>query len=430
MKIRRYVTANMRTAIREVRNDLGPDAVILSNRPVPEGVEVTAAIDYEDGRADGPGDGRAEVRADGLGAGAPPKRSGPSGLAGLSGPFGAGPEPTTLRSTLDSGVDRLRGAGADVTGPAQNSLTEVREEIRNLRGLLEEQLVRLAWDEIGRRQPRQADALRQLVALGIDRDVAIDVVRSLPEGGLATSVSSQVREALTARLRTTPGDVLETGGAVALLGPTGVGKTTTAAKLAARFAIRRGPRAVALITTDSYRIGAHEQLRSFARIMDIAVRVANDESELRVALEHFSERDLVLIDTAGLSQRDARYADQASLIGRISARVTKYVVLSATAQPRGAEETLAALGSVAVDGCVVTKVDESVSLGPVLGALVEHDLPIAYFTDGQRVPEDLRRGDPPALVELANTLVSDAPPVPGVDLAAVAERTFEESLHV
>ena len=204
MKIRRYVTADMRTAIREVRNDLGPDAVILSNRPVPEGVEVTAAIDYEDGRADGPGDGgRAEVRADGLGAGAAPSRSGASGLAGLSGPFGAAPEPTTPRSTRDSGVDRLRSAGvdragADLAGPAQNSLTEVREEIRSLRGLLEEQLVRLAWDEIGRRQPGRADALRQLVALGIDRDVAIDVVRSLPEGGLATSVSSQVRDALTA----------------------------------------------------------------------------------------------------------------------------------------------------------------------------------------------------------------------------------------
>ena len=197
---------------------------------------------------------------------------------------------------------------------------------------------------------------------------------------------------------------LEQGGVFALLGPTGVGKTTTVAKLAARFAISHGSEHVALVTTDSYRIGAHEQLRSFARIIDIPMRVANDEGELSLSLEHFYDRRLVLIDTAGMSQRDVRFAEQAAHMRRGSPRVRNYLVLSATTQFTGLREAVQAFGQAPIDGCVITKLDECTSLGAVLTVLLEHDMPAAYVADGQRVPEDVAPAEADTLVARAVAL--------------------------
>ena len=203
-------------------------------------------------------------------------------------------------------------------------------------------------------------------------------------------------------------DLLTEGGVIAVLGPTGVGKTTTVAKLAARFALRHGANEVALVTTDSYRVGAHEQLGAFAQIMGIPVRVAHDIHELRSALEHYCAHKLVIIDTAGMSQRDVRFAQQAALIREGSPLVKLLLVLSANAQYLALEEAVAAFGQAGVDGCVVSKIDEAADLGGALSVLCRHGIPAAYLTNGQRVPEDISSARGHLLVTRAVTLAREA----------------------
>ena len=223
-------------------------------------------------------------------------------------------------------------------------------------------------------------------------------------------------------MRSHPGhgdDLTERGGVVALLGATGVGKTTTVAKLAARFAIRHGPHHVALITTDSYRVGAQEQLRTFGRIIDIPVMVANDSRELGQALEQFYDRRLVLVDTAGMSQRDRRFGEQINLIRAGSPRVRNFLVVSAGTEYAANAEAVAAFGPSALDAIVVTKTDECTSLGGALSTSLGHDIPIAYLSDGQRVPEDLSVAQPEDILSRAARIVESAEATPPVlDLAS------------
>jgi len=184
-------------------------------------------------------------------------------------------------------------------------------------------------------------------------------------------------------------DFLEQGGVIALIGATGVGKTTTIAKLAARYALRHGSERVAMVTTDGYRIAAHEQLRTYGRILDIPVRIANTHDELVEALKMLSDRDLVLVDTAGMSQRDIRLTEQFQLIKQSSPSIKTYLVLSTTTHRAGLREIAKAFGEVKLDGCILTKLDETTSLGGALSTVMENDLPVSYVSDGQRVPEDI-----------------------------------------
>ena len=253
--------------------------------------------------------------------------------------------------------------------------------------------------------------MQQLTDLGLTQSVAAGISDQIDES-VADSQAAWRRGLglLAHQVQIMEDDLLDEGGVVALLGPTGVGKTTTAAKLAARFALRHGAGEVALITTDSYRVGAHEQLGAFAQIMGIPVRVANDLHELRSALEHYCGQRLVLIDTAGTSQRDVRFAEQATLIRDGSPLVKTLLVLSANAQYLVGEEAFRAFGRAGVDGCVISKVDESTSLGPVLSVLCQHRIPAAYLTHGQRVPEDISSARAHLLVTRAVTLGQQQPP--------------------
>jgi len=362
VKIKRYVAPDMRQALRTVRDAQGPDAVILSTRKVEGGVEVVAAVDYDE----------APIRA---AAELPPDPP---------------PRPRAPTSPGQAAAIGVRPFGPEEAGGEESSVAALREEVRSIRSLLERQLSGLAWGELGRRQPQRAALLRRLAELELHPRLVRELVAQVPP---ATDLEAAWRQALGVLAHWLPvgdADLLDQGGVVALLGSTGVGKTTTVAKIAARFAMRHGAEQVALLTTDSFRVGAVEQLRTYARLMGIPVRVVGARDELRTALEDLSGRRLVLIDTAGMSQRDIRLSEQLALLQGGSPAVRAFLVLSATAQRPALEEVVTAFRGAPLEGCIVTKLDEATGLGGVLSVVVEQRLRVAYVSDGQRVPEDLR----------------------------------------
>jgi flagellar biosynthesis protein FlhF len=212
-----------------------------------------------------------------------------------------------------------------------------------------------------------------------------------------------LKAAITHNLKVddTESDVIERGGVVALVGPTGVGKTTTVAKLAAHAVLRFGASNVALLSTDSYRIGAHEQLRIYGRILNVPVYAIKEESELDMTLADLQRSHLVLVDTVGMSQRDRNLPDQIKFLCGDNRQVKRQLILPATAQGVTLDDIVRAHQGVGLDGCILTKVDESVSLAPAIDCLIRHGLKLHYVTNGQRVPEDIRTANAAYLVDRA-----------------------------
>lgn len=386
MRIKGYFAPDMRQALRRIREEMGPDAVILSHHQRDGGVEITAAVDYDDRWL------RKTSKDQAGGSEAPAK-----GSAGVESHPGAG----SVVAVPDIEPQSVPAAAKQPAVSGEVALEAMGQEIKALRSLLEHQLSGIAWGEFDRRHPLRATLVRRLMELGLSHGVAQALIKDLPSMGDLHSAWRMALGFLAHRLVVVEDEILAHGGIVALLGPTGVGKTTTVAKLAARFALLHGPQHVALVTTDSYRVGAHEQLRTFGRIMDVPVRAADCLKELRQALDAFGNRRLVLIDTAGISQRDIGFSKQVSLIRSGSPAVKSYLVLSATTQILGLEQAVSAFRGAKLDGCVITKLDEATSIGAVLSIVVQHRIPVAYISHGQRVPEDISLAKPHRLVAQA-----------------------------
>ncbi len=371
MKIKRFFAPDMRQAIRLVREELGPDAVILSNRRVEGGVEIVSAVDYDEALL---GEALAEPAVAGGGE-APPETN--------------KPEPAAAP---------VRGP-ADIVWAQDPAIMAMQNEIKALRGMLEGQLSQLAWREMGRRQPLRAGLLKRLSVLGLDHELCLRLAERALESGDQEHLWERALGLLRDMLQVTDDDILSNGGVVALVGPTGVGKTTSVAKLAARFALRHGRRYVGLVSMDGFRIGGQEQLRTFGRILGVPVQTANTREELEAVLDDLSDRKLVLVDTAGISQRDLKLAERLATIERGKAPIKTYLVLSAAAQTRVQGEAVRAFGRIALDGCILTKLDETAGLGGVLSVLAGNRLPVAYLGNGQRVPEDMQPARTANLVE-------------------------------
>ncbi len=379
MKIKRFFASDIRQALRQVRESLGSDAVILSNKSVDGGVELVAAMDYDE-------------------AAFSASRAAETPMAGSS--FMPVDEQALSKTSLPN-IAQDQVPVARVEWSQDPVLVEMRHEMQALRRMMENQLSELTWHEMGARRPQSQELLRRLMALGLSPDICRQLVDRVED---AADLDQAWRKALYFLASDLPlqGDsLLDEGGVVALVGPTGVGKTTSIAKLAARFVLRHGPRQLALVSTDGYRIGAREQLNSYARILDVPVRCASSCEELGVTLNALTDKRLVLVDTAGMSQRDVRLSEQLSLLRAGNRKVRSLLTLSATTQQSALEQAIKAFGVTGPDGCILTKVDESALLGGSLSALIHSGLPLAFFTDGQKVPEDIH-------LARAHTLISRA----------------------
>ena len=304
------------------------------------------------------------------------------------------PEPVAIEASAPPTLVEMlaQAAGGHDDG---NLMSELRE----MRGLISSQLSSLARFDSFRRNPVQVRLLRQLIASGYSPILSRKLIERLPsdfhdadaEGWLRRSLSRLVRQVEPGKT------LLETGGIFALVGPTGVGKTTTTAKIAAQFALRYGVDSVGLLTVDAYRIGAQDQLRTFGRLLGVPVHVVHDAAGLAEFMSIFMRKKLVLIDTVGVGQRDERLS---GLLASLSARsIQRLLVLNAAAQTETLEEVISAYRGESLAGAVVSKLDEAVKPGGVTDCLIRHRLPLVGMADGQRVPEDWHFPDPVGLVE-------------------------------
>ncbi|MDP2901701.1 MAG: flagellar biosynthesis protein FlhF [Methylovulum sp.] len=465
MKIKRFFAKDIRQAMRMVKEELGADAVIMSNRTVDGGVEIVAAQDFD-----------AQMIHSQLNNNKPqeqtaaeqsPKPPAPEPKnTGLSN-FEAAKKhlhllsssrkqnadkpgtdtfplerpaarPNPIRPDIDQYVGyaekiQLRGKPEATTPPpsitplpaakgrpvfeiqmaeiqtaeikmaeiktaekpdgslSDKLLIEMSRELKSLRTALDSKLSGVGWTPGVQGSPIRIDLLQRLLGMGVSKKLSLKVANQLTDHHDSELAFVKAQEMLARSLPIAEDDLLESGGIAALVGPTGAGKTTTIAKLAAKFILRHGPRQVALITTDNYRIGAHEQINTYGRILDVPVRVATSATELRNLINGFADKRLILIDTAGMSHRDMKLAEQINTLKQSDVPIKSYLVMSAATEYKAMNEIIKAFQVFEPQASILTKLDEAVTLGPSISSIIEQSLPLFFVTDGQQVPEDMHK---------------------------------------
>ena len=357
MKVQRFTGLTAREALGLVKEGLGAEAMILSNRSVPEGVEILACCESD---------------------------------------FASAMERNVLAPTR--AADATEAVALSAADP--DGMQNLVSEIRTMRDALETQLAELTCITQQQRNPTRTGALKSLLAMGMSPSLARYLGDNMPpeqslESGLAWAQQTLVRNL---KVLSDESEVLDQNAVYALVGPTGVGKTTTTAKLAARCVMRHGAGKLALITTDGYRIGAHEQLRIYGRILGVMVHSVKDEVDLRLALDELKNKQTVLIDTVGMSQRDQMVAEQIAMLTQTQVPVKRLLCLNATCTIDTLNEVVHAYRGSGLAGCILTKIDEATSIGGVLDVVLRQKLKLFYVGTGQRVPEDLQLPNANALV--------------------------------
>ncbi|WP_019027031.1 flagellar biosynthesis protein FlhF [Colwellia piezophila] len=490
MKIRRFVAKDMRTALAQIKDELGVDAVIMSNKKIPEGVELMAAVDYNQAvppakfidktRQESNEElnplkprevsndvvrlGQQVVRqnqlssvdvnekisthtpSDSLSAllNRKVQKSVGQADAQISDEVNTG----SIEQQLKSFTDRLNHPTVDNSSPRQQPLTnsatvesdddditthtsaniaaspfaeevnhdvhvpsqdlaKMQQEMASIRSLLEHQVSGLMWQDMAQKDPQRAVLVNRLLALGLNEQIADQIAGYVPEQSHEKQAWEQAKQLIAQQINTTQNDIINRGGVVALVGPTGVGKTTTIAKLAAGFSQVHGSDQVALISTDTFRIAGFEQLATYGKIIGCQVSLAKDSQELDALLQQYAKKKLILIDTAGMGQRDLRLAEQlTALVSNARVRIRNYLVLAANTQQGVMQENVDRFKKVPLSGCIYTKLDESISIGEIITTSIQNGLPIGYLTDGQRVPEDIKVANAEKLVNLADKMAT------------------------
>ena len=366
MKVQRFIGINGREALGLVRMALGPEAMILSNRTVAQGIEILACSSKDF-----------------------------NGIIEST-------EQTISTPPILRTEPRINTSNAP-TSKMMPDISELMGELKAMRNSLESQIAEISWvGHPGKTQAKNG-ILRELLNLGFSASLSRYLSENAPaqmslEEGLQWS-----KNVLMRNLSVVSGEekFLDEGGVYALVGPTGVGKTTTTAKLAARYVMRHGTKNLALITTDGYRIGAHEQLRIYGKILGVMVHSVKDEVDLRIALEELKSKHMVLIDTVGMSQRDQMVTEQISMLNGTKFPVKRLLCLNTTSNIETLNEVVSAYRGSGVEGCILTKLDEAAVLSNTIDVVLRQKLRLFYIGTGQRVPEDLEVANAKFLVESA-----------------------------
>jgi flagellar biosynthesis protein FlhF len=400
MQIRRFRAPDMRQAIRKVRDAVGPDAVILSNQRLPTGeIEIVAALDYDGS----------------LPSSMTSKRSSASRSEPYADPSSDYLErierakqqtaPQANTSTIqseqfnksstaqfdmpplaeDKEDPRVEEALSVRNNDSAKQLREVELELQNVRAMLERRQNEGSGDsKISAVEQRAREKLKEL---GLSEFVVSRLIDDIDLKGREDDwnrLLAHLADYIPVRSSST-----ELKGCIAFMGPTGVGKTTSIGKIAAQHVLKHGSEGVVLITTDSYRIAAHEQLRTFGRILNVPVEVVNEYSDLNEVLAKYAHYSLVLVDTAGMNPRDSNLERQLLMMKRARASLKKLLVLPCTSQRQVLKTVVGIYSQVQLDGCVLSKLDESASLGEAISVVIEEGLPVVYIADGQRIPDDI-----------------------------------------
>lgn len=470
----------MRSALNQVKEELGPDAVIMSNKKTATGIEIVAAVDndsvsnaaqetaqqivaqpkqamsaYQDSVTEQNNEDKVASSLQELlsrqaqineSHSEPTKSTEPSAKSALANaslsqkaesefeqwlnkarstvvdqepeiqphsPVSVSPvaaEPVALQASLSSSMEDTQAESMvkepkAVDAGFDNEIASLKTEMHSIKELLQHQVSELMWQDMERKSPVKAMTISKLKDMGLSTHVSEHLTHFLSDDVGQQNAWPQMLDLLTQQLDTTSNEIITRGGVYSLVGATGVGKTTTIAKLAARYAQIHGADKVGLISTDSFRIGALEQLATYAKILGCPLKQAKNTEELSEAIYQLRNKKLVLIDTAGMSQRDIKLTERLNtLLTKSRVRIKNYLVLSATSQMSVLQESVQHFRSVPLSGCIFTKIDESLSLGELMSVAIHNRLPIGYLTNGQRVPEDIRVANSEKIVQKANQL--------------------------
>lgn len=409
MNVKKFTAHTSREAWRQVREALGPDAVILSNRTVNGMVEILALAPEDMSALAEP-----VVEKPASSAAAPAMRNA-GHVAMPQSPQAVSPvvKPTAAESDQAAGLAGALAASRD-SAPREPEpaagLAVVMNEIRSMRGMLESQLAEIAWSTQQKREPMKAMVMREMLSAGFSASLARYLTQNMPRNekdGIAWVKSVLARNLSVV---SNENEILDKGGVYALVGPTGVGKTTTTAKLAARCVMRHGAGKLALITTDGYRIGGYEQLRIYGKILGVMVHSVKDETDLRIALDELKNKHMVLIDTVGMGQRDKMVAEQIAMLSGADAKVKRLLCLASTSTGETLNEVVRSYQGDGLAGCIMTKLDEAATVGNVLDVMIRQKLNLYYVANGQRVPEDLHVPNRHYLVDRAFKLKRETAP--------------------
>ncbi len=377
----KFTGATSREVLRKVKQALGDDAVIIANRAVGNAIEVLA------------------VPAKALGfavedAGILPAKAGGSRVAAGAATITGKADKARIANAPQHEKSRIAAepVAAPVAAPVSadaGAVSDILNEIQRMRGVLQGELAALSVRDMQRSNPVATGILGELLCAGFSPATARMLTARLPAGETAEIARRRMSASLERRIAiASQDDMIERGGVFALIGPTGVGKTTTIAKLAARGVMRHGASSVALLTTDSYRIAAQDQLRIYGKILGVPVHPVKDAADLAVLLAELRDKRIILIDTVGMSQRDRMVASQSALLAS-SRALHKILLLNATANVATLEEVVTGYAQSERLGCIITKVDEAAGLAPAIDTCLRHSLTVHYLTNGQRVPEDI-----------------------------------------
>ncbi|MBG4659637.1 flagellar biosynthesis protein FlhF [Pseudomonas aeruginosa] len=414
MQVKRFFAADMRQAMKLVRDELGPDAAILGNRRVAGGIELTAALDYQAPPAPSKPNPALEVEL----------RKTQARIAEARAEFTARPAENQRKDRQMFAAEKpARPSLAESMTAAQakpqaggQTLEAMRFELNGLRELIEVQLGSIAWGQLQHQRPQQANLWRRLQRMGLPAELSKPLLERVAAVGDTRQAWRMLLAHLSRAVQTPEQDPLDAGGVLALVGPAGAGKTTTLAKMAARYVLKYGAQSLALVSMDSYRIGAQEQIKTLGRILNVPVTLVDPGQSLIQALAPLARKRMVLIDTAGLPASDPALRMQLEALASPSLNVKNYLVMATTSQSQVLKSAYQTYRHCGLAGCILTKLDEAGSLGESMALAIAQRLPVAYLADGPRIPDDLQVARSHQLVSRAVSL--QAPEEPSEDAMA------------